>query len=56
MNDSQHQTAVAVLSAKAEKTQGRSLQSFLASLAAAGAIFSVEIVIFLLLRGKWPRV
>lgn len=50
------QLAAAVFNAKAQHTQGRSLQSFLASLTAAGAIFGVEILLFLLLRTKLPGI
>ena len=50
------QPAAAVFNAKAQHTQGRSLQSFLASLTAAGAIFGVEILLFLLLRTKLPGI
>ena len=55
MGQAGQQPAAALLNAKAQNTQGRSLQSFLASLAVAGAIFVVEILLFLLLRAKLPQ-
>jgi len=56
MTSSNEQPAAAVLNAKAQHTQGKSLQSFLASLAVAGATFGTEILLFLLLRAKLPGV
>lgn len=56
INAMEHQPASAIFKAKAQHTQGRSLQSLLASLAVAGAIFGGEILLFLLLRAKLPRI
>lgn len=48
--------AAQVFSAKAFQTQGRSLQSFIASLAVAGLIFAIEVFLFVLFRRKWPQI
>lgn len=51
-----HNGAAQILHAKASTTQGRSLQSFLASLSVAGLIFIFEISLFVVSRRKWPQV
>ena len=48
--------AAQVLHAKAAKTQGRSLQSFLASLVLAAIIFLVELLLFFIFRRTWPEI
>jgi hypothetical protein len=50
------QPAAVVLAAKSVTTEGRSLQSFLASLAIAGAIFLVETLGWAVIRVKAPNV
>lgn len=46
--------SAAVLNAKAPKAEGKSLESFLASLAVASAVFLVEITLYILLRWRLP--
>jgi len=41
---------------KGQSEEGMSLESFLASLAVAAAVFGVEVLIFVLLRTKLQRV
>ena len=49
------QPAAAVLNAKAPKSEGKSLESFLASLAVASAIFLIEIALYVFLRIRIPE-
>ena len=41
---------------KAQSVEGMSLESFLASLTVAAAVFGVEVLVFVLLRTKLQRV
>jgi calcium permeable stress-gated cation channel len=43
-------------SGSGQRSQGISLKSFLASLAAAVAIFAIEVLLFLILKGKLTRI
>ena len=49
------QQGAAVLDTKASTTEGKSVQSFLASLAAGGMVFIVEIAAFFFLRVRLPE-
>ena len=44
----------AILEAKASKSQGRSLESFLASLTAAGIVIILELLLYIWLRYRLP--
>lgn len=48
------QPAAAVLNAKASRSEGKSLESFLASLAVASAIFILEMALYIWLRVRLP--
>ena len=53
-NIARGQPAAAVLNAKASKSEGKSLESFLASLAVASTIFLLEIALYIWLRIRLP--
>ena len=48
--------AVAKSAGKGQSEEGMSLESFLASLAVAAAVFGAEVLIFVLIRTKLQRV
>jgi len=52
----QQPPAAALFNAKTPHTEGKSLQSFLASLSVGGLIFTVEIFLFFLLRYRLPQI
>ena len=48
--------AVDEAAGKAQQSQGRSVQSFVASLAAAATILGVAVVFFVMLKDRLPRI
>lgn len=51
-----NQPATAVFKAKAAKSQGVSLESFLASLIVAGTVFLLELLVYAWLRARLPQI
>ena len=56
MTKPQQQPGSALFEAKSPRTEGKSLQAFLASLTVGGLIFIIEILLFILLRQRLPEI